>query len=78
MEVIIIGGLILLGMCMILGELPTRRERFIAAALAGLLADPEDHEDERMPGESCEAAVARKAVKIADEVEWRLNEEGQK
>lgn len=58
--------------------LPTRRERMAAAALAGLLADHLDHEDERQPNESCREAVARLAVQHADAVLKRLDETTEK
>lgn len=51
-----------------------RRDRFAAAALAGLLADHLDHADECKEGETCPEAVACLAVEHADAVIKRLNQ----
>lgn len=42
------------------------RDYFAATALAGLLADHKDHDDECREGESCHEAVSRLAYEHAD------------
>lgn len=51
----------------------TKREEFAKAAMQGLLADPEDHADEIIQGETCAQAVARRAVEQADALIEALN-----
>lgn len=58
---------------LVLYSLPTRRERFAAAALQGLLADHLDHADQCEAGETCPEAVARLAVEHADATLRRLD-----
>ena len=53
--------------------MPSQRERIATAALQGLLADPEDRQDEMLGDETCEQAVARLAVNHADALINRLN-----
>ena len=51
------------------------RFELIKAALTGLLADHEEHPEERQQGESCSQAVARLACEHADAVIERLKKE---
>ena len=50
-------------------------ERISVAAMIGLLADPDDHEDLREEFETCEEAVARLAVKQARALINELNKQ---